>query len=171
MTGAAAWPPVYDDDYLPAPDQRYWSPERETMPPAAREVLILERLRRVVRWAWDRSPFYREKWTAAGVHPDHLRRLDDLHRFPVVTKAELLTSELVTNAVTHGAPPIHLAVRVDPGLVTVSVTDGSSEPPIMRDVQTTDSHGRGLRIVEALASQWGHTGHHVGKTVWCSLRY
>jgi two-component sensor histidine kinase len=89
----------------------------------------------------------------------------------VVTTAELLTSELVTNAVTHGAPPIHLAVKVDPGVVTVSVTDGSSEPPVMRDLHATDSHGRGLRIVEALASQWGHTGHKVGKTVWCSLRY
>jgi phenylacetate-CoA ligase len=87
--GDGPWPPVYDEAYLPPRDQRSWCPARETMAPAAREAFVLARLRAIVRWAWDRSPFYREKWDAAGVHPDHLRRIEDLERFPVVTKAEL----------------------------------------------------------------------------------
>ncbi len=89
MDHAERWPPVYDEDYLPQPGQRYWSPRRETMAPAERDAFVLGRLQAVVRWAWARSPFYREKWAAAGVHPDQLLRLADLHRFPVVTKAEL----------------------------------------------------------------------------------
>ncbi|RMF91583.1 MAG: phenylacetate--CoA ligase family protein [Nitrospinota bacterium] len=83
------WPPVYDEHYFPAPSQRYWFPHIETMDPAERETLILRKLQAIVRWAWEHSPFYRQKWEGAGVHPDHLRTLDDLHRFPVVTKAEL----------------------------------------------------------------------------------
>ncbi|TMI80298.1 MAG: phenylacetate--CoA ligase [Bacillati bacterium ANGP1] len=59
------------------------------MPPAEREALVVRRLQAVARWAWERSPFYRDRWTAAGVHPDHLRTLEDLRRFPVVTKADL----------------------------------------------------------------------------------
>jgi phenylacetate-CoA ligase len=83
------WPPEYDDLYLPQAGQRYWFPQRETMAPHERETVILRNLQSVVRWAWERSPFYRHKWDEAGVHPDHLRRLEDLHRFPVVTKDEL----------------------------------------------------------------------------------
>src|ERR1700736_495124 len=89
LDAANGWPPVYDEGYLPDLRQRYWCPERETMAPAARDAFVLRRLQAIVRWAWKHSPFYREKWTAAGVHPDHLVRLTDLHRFPVVTKAEL----------------------------------------------------------------------------------
>ncbi len=89
MDPAEPWPPAYDDAYLPAPQQRYWCPARETMAPAEREAVIVRRLQAVVRWAWERSRFYRDRWTAAGVHPDHLRTLEDLGRFPVVTKAEL----------------------------------------------------------------------------------
>jgi phenylacetate-CoA ligase len=89
VTPAETWPPEYDDRYRPAEGERYWCPERETMPPAERETLILHRLQATVRWAWARSPFYRRKWTEAGVHPDHLRALDDLHRFPPITKDEL----------------------------------------------------------------------------------
>ncbi len=89
MDPASGWPPVYDEGYLPDPRQRYWFPRRETMAPAERDALILHRLQAVIRWAWERSPFYREKWSAAGAHPDQLLRLEDLHRFPVVTKAEL----------------------------------------------------------------------------------
>jgi phenylacetate-CoA ligase len=74
---------------MPEPRQRHWFPARETMPPAEREALVVRRLQAVVRWAWERSPFYRDRWTAAGVHPDNLITLGDLHRFPVVTKAEL----------------------------------------------------------------------------------
>ncbi|MEK7771142.1 MAG: hypothetical protein AAB335_08645 [candidate division NC10 bacterium] len=42
-----------------------------------------------MRYTWERSPFYRRKWEAAGVSPDTLRTLGDLARFPVVDKAEL----------------------------------------------------------------------------------
>ena len=88
MAGAA-WPPTYNDAYLPPDGQRHWFPDLETMPAAAREAVILAKLQDVVRYAWDHSPFYQEKWEQAGVHPDHLKTLQDLERFPVVQKPEL----------------------------------------------------------------------------------
>lgn len=89
VAAAEGWPPIYDETYLPQPEQRYWFPQLETMPPGERERLILHKLQAVVGYAWEHSPFYREKWEQAGVHPDHLCRLEDLRRFPVVTKQEL----------------------------------------------------------------------------------
>jgi phenylacetate-CoA ligase len=87
-----AWtfPPRYDATYLPPTDARCWYPRRETMPPAAREAAILERLRQVTRYAWDRAPFYRRKWDEAGFHPDQLRTLEDFEtRVPVIAKQDL----------------------------------------------------------------------------------
>ncbi|MFN8187552.1 MAG: AMP-binding protein [Gaiellales bacterium] len=52
-------------------------------------ALQLERLRSSVQHAWDHVPHYRQKWTAAGVHPQELRSLDDLARFPFTTKEDL----------------------------------------------------------------------------------
>jgi two-component sensor histidine kinase len=89
----------------------------------------------------------------------------------VVETVELLTSELVTNAITHGAPPIQLDVRVEPHLVVVAVSDRSDQIPEVQEPSTSDSHGRGLRIVSALASSWGHLNEPEGKTVWCVLSY
>ncbi len=89
MEHAEPWPPEYDEGYLPDPRQRCWFPRRERAAPGEREAFIVRRLQAIVRWAWGRSPFYRHKWDEAGVHPDRLRTLEDLHRFPVVTKAEL----------------------------------------------------------------------------------
>ena len=89
-----AWPPVYDETYCPPADQRYWSPELETMPPSDREQLIVQKLRSAVSWAYCHSDFYRRKWDAAGVSPDSLRSLDDFQRFPVVTKQELRDDQI-----------------------------------------------------------------------------
>ena len=89
LSSGDAWPPVYDEQYRPEDGQPYWWPERETMAPAEREQLVFKKLQAQVRWAYERSPFYRRKWEAAGVSPDTLRTLDDLSRFPVVTKQEL----------------------------------------------------------------------------------
>ena len=87
-----AWtfPPRFDADYLPPAASRYWFPVRETMPAAARECAILERLQALTRYAWERAPFYRRKWDEAGFHPDHLRTLEDFEaKVPVVTKRDL----------------------------------------------------------------------------------
>ena len=85
----SVWPPRYDPTYRASDDAEHWLPEIECAAPEARDPLILAKLRRQVRYAWERSPFYRRKWEAAGVSPDTLGSLSDLQRFPVVTKDEL----------------------------------------------------------------------------------
>ena len=52
-------------------------------------ALQLERLRRTLRHAWEGVPHYRKRFEAAGVHPDDLKSLDDLARFPFTTKSDL----------------------------------------------------------------------------------
>lgn len=88
-----SFPPRYDPDYLPEPSSRYWFPVRETMPPRDREKAIAGRLREVMRHAYANAPFYRRKWDDAGIHPDHIKSLEDFERVPVVTKAELRESQ------------------------------------------------------------------------------
>jgi phenylacetate-CoA ligase len=88
-----SFPPVFDEDYLPERASRYWFPQRETMAAGERERVIVARLRDVMRYAYDRSPFYRQKWDAAGIHPDHVTSLEKFEDVPVVTKAELRASQ------------------------------------------------------------------------------
>src|ERR671935_916627 len=83
------WPPVYDESYRPEPGARHWFPVRETMPAADREALVVERIRRVMAYAYERSTFYKRKWSDAGVDPAAIRSLEDFGRVPVITKAEL----------------------------------------------------------------------------------
>ena len=64
----------------------------ETIEAASRDELValqIERLRRTIRLVYDRVPHYREKFEAAGVHPDDLRRLSDIEAFPFTTKDDL----------------------------------------------------------------------------------
>jgi phenylacetate-CoA ligase len=88
-----SFPPAYDPNYLPEPNQRYWFVERETMAPAAREKAIVERLREVMRYAYANAPFYKAKWDEAGIHPNHITSLEAFEKVPVVTKAELRASQ------------------------------------------------------------------------------
>jgi phenylacetate-CoA ligase len=88
------FPPSFDNDYVPPSTSRYWFPNRETMPAAAREAAILERLKVVCAYAFEHSDFYRKKWSEAGFQPAHLRSLEDFEdRVPVVTKAELRAAQ------------------------------------------------------------------------------
>lgn len=84
-----SWPPKYDDSYMPQPDQEHWFPVRETMDPEERDAAILVRLREVMSYAYERSPFYRRKWDEAGVEIPEIRSLADYERVPVITKEEL----------------------------------------------------------------------------------
>lgn len=90
----------------------------------------------------------------------------------LVTTAQLLTSELFTNALDHGEGVITLQVTRLPGELRVDVTDKSSQRPRVRPVTLHDVRGRGLMILEALAARWGvdPAADGRGKTVWFTLR-
>src|SRR5512141_2690299 len=89
-----SFPTTYDENYFPPRDSRYWFPVRETMPVAERDRAILERLRQVCAYAYEKAPFYKRKWDEAGFHPSQLKSLEDFEaRVPVVTKKDLRESQ------------------------------------------------------------------------------
>ena len=67
----AVWPPRYDSGYAPRADEPCWLPEIECAPPAARDELILAKLRGQIAYAWERCPFYRRKWGRSGCLARH----------------------------------------------------------------------------------------------------
>lgn len=85
--------------------------------------------------------------------------------------ARLLVSELVTNCVLHAHSIITLAIDCDDSHVAVAVSDdGDGMPNLRDDVADTDTGGRGLHLVEALAGEWGiHPREDGGKVVWFRL--
>ncbi len=90
------WPPQYDDTYLPPNDQEYWFPELETETPEARTERVLEKIRGQMAWAYERSPFYKRIWDAAGISPTDIHTMDDFHRVPIITKDDL-RQDLIDN--------------------------------------------------------------------------
>ena len=83
----------------------------------------------------------------------------------------LLVSELVTNALLHGVPPIGLTVQCAGTRLIVGVTDAGQRPIILPAEPTgADApSGRGLFLLQALAGDWGIRTHARGTTVWFSV--
>lgn len=71
----------------------------------------------------------------------------------------LLASEILTNALDHGRAPISAELDVDPDRVRVGVRDGSSVQPRLRDPDVREFGGRGIQLLERLASRWGVERH------------
>jgi anti-sigma regulatory factor (Ser/Thr protein kinase) len=78
----------------------------------------------------------------------------------------LLASELVTNAVLHAGRPFAVFLVVRNDAVRVEVHDPSARPPTIRTPQPGDTGGRGLHVIDALASRWGYDRTPDGKIVW-----
>ncbi len=84
--------------------------------------------------------------------------------------AELLTSELVTNALVHTDHDAVLTATVGPRRLRVEVRDFVGRRPRLRVPEADDgTHGRGLVLVQSLADAWGVRAHGVGKAVWFEL--
>ena len=67
----------------------YYQPEIETMPYDQLRALQNERLVKQVKHVWDNVPYYRKKMEEKGVTPDDIQSVDDLHKLPFLTKADL----------------------------------------------------------------------------------
>lgn len=99
--------------------------------------------------------------------------MDAIHRLGCeryADVAELLTSELVTNAVLHAGTTVELRVSNEEDGIRVEVSDQSAAAPQRRRYSAEAATGRGLGLVEALASSWGTRTGSRGKTVWFTLQ-
>ncbi len=92
------------------------------------------------------------------------------HGEALVEDARLLVTELATNAVLHARSPFSVAARAEGSRVRVSVRDGSTVRPTLREHDPTAMSGRGMRLVAALSADWGVDVTHDGKTVWAELQ-
>ncbi len=86
----------------------------------------------------------------------------------LIPTAELLVSELVTNAVRYAQGKIGLRLVLEGGLVC-EVLDDSAALPRLRYPGDDDERGRGLQIVSRVAQRWGTRRTPSGKVVWCEL--
>lgn len=89
-----------------------------------------------------------------------------------VGDAVLVTSELFTNAVVHGSGWVDVYVSVTPAALRIAIVDDGQREPAMAPgpVPATMLTGRGLRIVDALSSDWGNNRDANGRTrVWADV--
>ena len=92
-----------------------------------------------------------------------------------VRLAELVVSELVTNALRHGDGPIGVRLCYADGVLRVEVHDGGADRPVRQHAATDDECGRGLELLDGLIAEHGgergvindHAGP--GKTVYVAV--
>ncbi|MFB7511062.1 SpoIIE family protein phosphatase, partial [Streptomyces broussonetiae] len=115
----------------------------------------------VATWHLDHHP---KTVATARAHARHqlvLWRVDEETTYAT----EMIVSELVTNAVRYGTPPVWLQLIKDRTL-TCEVHDSNALAPRLRHAKTIDEGGRGLFIIAQLAQNWGVRYTLDGKTVW-----
>jgi serine phosphatase RsbU (regulator of sigma subunit) len=102
-------------------------------------------------------------WTTSGMLPRGTAPADQQET------AQLLLTELVSNAVRHSDESFVVAVRISDRRLRVDVVDTSERMPVMRRPEAAATEGRGLRLVDVLSSAWGVDLVERGKAVWFEL--
>ncbi|MFC7915139.1 SpoIIE family protein phosphatase [Streptomyces sp. NPDC057386] len=116
---------------------------------------------RVASWELESDPAIVSR--ARRVASEQLTRwgLDD-----AAFVTEMVVSELVTNAIRYGRPPLRLRLIHQNDTLVSEVYDSSGTTPHMRRARIFDEGGRGLLLVAQLADRWGTRHDRVGKAVW-----
>jgi hypothetical protein len=85
----------------------------------------------------------------------------------LIESADVLVTELVTNALEHGLGDVGLRVYLTDTHLLIEVRDGSDQLPVLREAVPDDEDGRGLFLVAAIADDWGVSAD--GMATWSSL--
>ncbi|MFF1674829.1 SpoIIE family protein phosphatase [Streptomyces sp. NPDC058256] len=105
----------------------------------------------------------------AAIRKQVVAQLDDWSLSEATFTTELVVSELVTNAIRYGEPPIRLRLIHDATTLIVEVSDSSHTAPHLRRAKIFDEGGRGLLLVAQLTQRWGSRHTADGKTIWAEL--
>ncbi|MGA5206276.1 SpoIIE family protein phosphatase [Streptomyces variegatus] len=121
--------------------------------------------RRIATWELSADPAL-----VGGVRASAMRWLSDRGLDETGFAAELILSELITNAIRHGAAPIRVRLLYGRTLIC-EVSDASNTAPHLRRAASTDEGGRGLFLVAQLSQSWGTRYLPEGKVIWaeCGL--
>lgn len=103
--------------------KKYWNEEIETISRGELEKYQLEKIKEQVKAAYDKSPYYRQSFDEAGVKPEDIKTLDDLRKFPILTKKIVRERQ--------DAKPIigDLVVAPEEDVVFISSSSGSTGAP------------------------------------------
>ena len=118
--------------------------------------MATERFAPELRSATEARRFVEDELRPAGAGEDTL------------CQAQLLVTELVTNAARHAHSAVDLTIASDHGRVRIEARDDSSVIPLAPRVDTETRH-RGLQLIEDLSEGWGVDVLSDGKVVWCEL--
>ncbi|MBG0850365.1 SpoIIE family protein phosphatase [Streptomyces spinoverrucosus] len=115
---------------------------------------------------WDLDTEAGEVARARSLAGDQLLEwgIDEAARFV----AELVVSELVTNAIRYGGAPVRLRLIRMHSLI-IEVSDGGLTSPHLRQAAAEDEGGRGLFLVAQLTQRWGTRYSPPGKTIWTEV--
>ncbi|WP_143517178.1 ATP-binding protein [Pseudonocardia sp. MH-G8] len=81
----------------------------------------------------------------------------------------LVANELAANAVEHGDGEVDVRATFSDGSVRIAVSDASPDPPRIRPPSLSALRGRGLRVIDGLATRWSWSADSTGKTVWAEV--
>jgi anti-sigma regulatory factor (Ser/Thr protein kinase) len=112
---------------------------------------------------WD-APF--DVRAVSRIRGEVSRRLAEWELEELSFTTELILSELLTNAIRYGAPPVRVRVLRGETTLVCEVSDASNTSPRLRRAATTDEGGRGLFLVSQFASRWGTRYVTKGKVIW-----
>ncbi|MGW3632188.1 ATP-binding protein [Streptomyces sp. NPDC005122] len=120
--------------------------------------------------AWDASwPLPRELTSVRRARRLATAQLSEWNLEDLADTAELLVSELVTNALCHTRGPLRLNLYARGSHLRCEVEDTDSTGPVRRVVDADAEGGRGTELLDLLTETWGSTRTATGKTMWFEI--
>ncbi|MEU1202747.1 ATP-binding protein [Streptomyces sp. NPDC005813] len=121
--------------------------------------------------AWDASwPLRRDPASVRRARKLVIAQLETWKLTEPADTAELLVSEVVTNALCHTRGPLRLNLQVRGSRLRCEVEDTEPAGPVRRFVDVDAEGGRGIELLDLLADAWGTSDTATGKTMWFELR-